>query len=272
MSAAITARVHRLDVGLLDAIESQTSAADRRSLLALHGTMLTMLGTFRYLEIGSHLGGSLQALVAEPGCTHITSIDPRPRVQPDERPEIGYRWEYADNNTERMLAGLGAVPGADLGKIATIELSTEDIDPGSLPHRPDLCFIDGEHTNRAALRDARFCLAAVGDRGVIAFHDAWVTSAGIRRFLALAPEGTVGFTMPDGLFVADIGGLGLLDAPAIREAMTRARGGRLRLWVWKAANARRLRRRAVGLVLRMRYGPRAASVMRRLRAFKHRLG
>jgi hypothetical protein len=78
--------------------------------------------------------------------------------------------------------------------------------------------------------------------------------------------------MPDGLFVADIGGLGLLDAPAIREAMTRTRGGRLRLWVWKAANTRRLRGRAVGLVLRMRYGPRAASVMRRLRAFKHRLG
>jgi hypothetical protein len=193
MSAAITARVHRLDVGLLDAIESQTSAADRRSLLALHGTMLTMLGTFRYLEIGSHLGGSLQALVAEPGCTHITSIDPRPLVQLDERPEIGYRWEYADNSTERMLALLGAVPGAHLGKIATIELSTEDIDPGSLPHRPDLCFIDGEHTNRAALRDARFCLAAVGDRGVIAFHDAWVrprASAGSSLSRPRAPSGS----------------------------------------------------------------------------------
>ena len=61
--------------------------------------------------------------------------------------------------------------------------------------------------------------------------------------------------------MADIGGRGLLDAPAIREAMTRARGGRLRLWVWKAANARRLHGRPVGLVLRMRYGPRAASVI-----------
>jgi hypothetical protein len=192
MSAAITARVHRLDVGLLDAIESQTSTADRRSLLALHGTMLTMLGTFRYLEIGSHLGGSLRALVAEPGCTHITSIDPRPLVQPDERPEIGYRWEYADNSTERMLALLGAVPGADLGKVTTIELSTEDIDPGSLPHRPDLCFIDGEHTNRAALRDAGFCLAAVGDRGVIAFHDAWVTSAGSAGSSLSRPRGPSG--------------------------------------------------------------------------------
>jgi hypothetical protein len=50
----------------------------------------------------SHLGGSLQALIAEPGCTHITSIDPRPLVHPDERPEIGYRWEHADNSTLRM--------------------------------------------------------------------------------------------------------------------------------------------------------------------------
>ena len=82
-------------------------------------------------------------------------------MQPDERPEIGHRWEYADNSTERMLV---------------------------------------------LLAEAEFCLAAVGDRGVIAFHDAWVTSVGIRRFLDLAPEGTVGFTMPDGLFVADIGG------------------------------------------------------------------
>jgi hypothetical protein len=113
-------------------------------------------------------------------------------VQPDERPEIGYRWEYADNSTERMLALLGAVPGADLGKVTTIELSTEDIDPGSLPHRPDLCFIDGEHTNRAALRDAGFCLAAVSDRGVIAFHDAWVTSAGSAGSSLSRPRGPSG--------------------------------------------------------------------------------
>jgi hypothetical protein len=79
--------------------------------------------------------------------------------------------------------------------------------------------------------------------------------------------------MPDGLFVADIGGLGLLDAPAIRGAMTRARGGRLRLSLGLEGGERASPRgRAVGLVLRMRYGPRAASVMRRLRAFKHRLG
>src|SRR5215210_2708625 len=112
--ATITERVERLDVALLDAIESQTSMGDRRGLLALHATMLATQGTFRYLEIGSHLGGSLQAVIAEPGCTHITSIDPRPLVQPDERPEIGYRWEYADNSTGRMVELLSEIPGADL--------------------------------------------------------------------------------------------------------------------------------------------------------------
>ena len=272
MEATLTDRVHLLDVALLDAIESQTSQADRRSLLALHSTMLTTLGRFRYLEIGSHLGGSLQALIAEPGCTHVISIDPRPLIQPDERPEIGFQWEYADNSTERMLELLAAVPGADLSKLETIERSTEDIDPRTLGVSPDLCFIDGEHTNRAALRDAEFCLAAVGARGVIAFHDAWVTSAGIRRFLEQAPAGTVGFTLPDGLFVADVGSTGLLDAPAVRDVLLRSRGGRLRLRVWRAANSPRLGGRPVGLLLRMRYGPHASWVMRRLRALKHRRG
>jgi hypothetical protein len=267
----ITERVERLDVALLAAIESQTSTGDRRGLLALHATMLATQGTFSYLEIGSHLGGSLQAVIAEPGCTHITSIDPRPLVQPDERPEIGYRWEYADNSTGRMLELLSEVPGADLSKLETIERSTEDIDPRHLSQRPDLCFIDGEHTNRAALRDAQFCLAAIGDRGIIAFHDAWVTSAAIRAFLRRAPAGTIGLTLPTGLFVAEVGGRRLLDSPSIQAALLAGRAGRLRLWVWRAANAPRFGGRPVPFLLRMRYGARATAVMRRLRALKHRL-
>ena len=268
---SVTERVERLDVGLLDAIESQTSTGDRRGLLALHATMLATQGSFRYLEIGSHLGGSLQAVIAEPGCTHITSIDPRPLVQPDERPEIGYQWEYADNSTERMLELLSAVPGADLSKLETIERSTEDIDPADLPQRPDLCFIDGEHTNRAALRDAEFCLAAIGDRGIIAFHDAWVTSAAIRAFLRRAPAGTIGLTLPTGLFVAEVGGRRLLASPSIRRALLAGRAGRVRLRVWRAANAPGFGGRPVAFLLRMRYGPRATAIMRRLRGLKQRL-
>ena len=62
---------------------------------------------------------------------------------------------YPDNTTAGMLERLSRVPGADLGKLSTVDGTTEDLDPVAL--RVDLCLIDAEHTNAAALRDARFC-------------------------------------------------------------------------------------------------------------------
>jgi hypothetical protein len=60
------AQLNELDTSLLDEIESQTSADDKRSLLALHVACRRVHREFRWLEIGSHLGGSLQALVRDP--------------------------------------------------------------------------------------------------------------------------------------------------------------------------------------------------------------
>lgn len=81
-------RVDALDISLFESIGSQTSPGDRRSLLALHRACRETYGAFAYLEIGSHLGGSLQALIADPCCTAITSIDPRPASQPDARGDV----------------------------------------------------------------------------------------------------------------------------------------------------------------------------------------
>src|SRR5581483_6433047 len=174
-------RLSRLDESLFDAVESQTSVQDRRSLLALHGAVADAAGSFVYLEIGSHRGGSLQVLVSDERCRKIVSIDPRPEWQPDDRPGIE-GWAYSGNSTEEMLGLLAAVPGADVTKIETIELGTESIDPETVD-RPDLCFVDGEHTQIAALRDAGFCHAALRGRGVIAFHDFWIVAPAVLRFL-----------------------------------------------------------------------------------------
>src|SRR5256885_15040664 len=81
LEAALTA----LDTSLFDNVRSQTSERDRISLLALHRACRDAYGRFAYLEIGSHLGGSLQVLVADPRCTSITSIDSRPESAPDVR-------------------------------------------------------------------------------------------------------------------------------------------------------------------------------------------
>jgi hypothetical protein len=98
-----------------------------------------------------------------------------------------------------------------------------------------------------------------------------VTSAAIRTFLRVAPPGTIGLTLPTGLFVAEVGGRRLLESPSIRRALLAGRAGRLRLWCWRAANAPGLGGRPVVFLLRVRYGSRATALMRRLRALKLRL-
>ena len=135
-------------------------AERRRSLLALHAACREVHGRFAYLEIGSHLGGSLQAFVCDEACEAIVSIDPRPSSQPDGR---GIVYRYDGNSTARMLENLKRLPGADLGKLRTIDAGTDSVDPAELGLRPTLCFVDGEHTDAAVLRDAGFCRAALDD-------------------------------------------------------------------------------------------------------------
>jgi hypothetical protein len=169
-----------LDTRLFGHVRSQTGEEDRLSMLALHNACRRIYGEFSYLEIGSHLGGSLQVLIADDRCVRVVSIDSRPARQPDERGPV---FEYPENSTQRMLAQLESVPGADLAKLQTIEATTAEISPGDLPARPQLCFIDGEHTVEAALRDARFCRAATREEGAIVFHDRRVVRGAIERFL-----------------------------------------------------------------------------------------
>ena len=84
------------------ALESQTTVNDRISLLRLQRFVRHQAGSYRYLETGSHLGGSLLPHLADPRCAKVVSIDPRPASQPDERGTI---FRYDDNSTERMIAG-----------------------------------------------------------------------------------------------------------------------------------------------------------------------
>jgi hypothetical protein len=221
-------RVAALDTQLFDYVESQTSLDDRKSLLAVHNGVATRTDSFSYLEIGSHLGGSLQVVIADPRCARVVSIDPRPTWQPDDRPGIP-TWEYPDNSTERMLKLLKDVPGADLSKLETVEESTENIAPGGFT-RPDFCFIDGEHTHRAVLRDARFCRAIMQGAGIIAFHDFSFIEQGVLNFLRETPQPYRGYLLLDNIFIVELGAVPtLLNDPRIRTQLRRRR-------VWIIAN------------------------------------
>jgi len=209
------------------------SSADRRSLLAVHAAIAAR-GEFGYLEVGSYHGASMQSFVVDSRCSSIVSIDRRDLVSPDDRSDGAAR--YPDNITARMVECLSQVPGADLAKLHTIDGTTADLDPAGL--RVDLCLIDGEHTNTAALQDARVCRRAVSDRGVIVFHDRLIVDRGIQRFLAELSRYRV-YPLAHDLFVVEIGVPSLLDDPRVRSQVPRG--------VWLTID----RLRAVRPVLRL---------------------
>lgn len=199
-------RIDQLDLALFQTIEGQSSEGDRRSFLALQSACRQWKqGGFTVLEIGSFEGGSLQGYVADPSCERIVSVDPRPPSVPDER---GSQWDYSQVTAEQMLTRLAAVPGADVGKVQAITASTETLSADDLDVRPDLCFIDGEHTDEAVLRDARFCLAVAAPDCVIAFHDAHIVYRGLQELLGeLEKQGRRfrAYNLPSVVFVIELG-------------------------------------------------------------------
>jgi Methyltransferase domain len=220
-------QIAALDTQLFAYVESQTGEGDRKSLLAIHRAVANA-GMFSYLEIGSHLGGTLQVVIADPRCAKVVSIDPRRPFQPDDRPGQPL-FEYRDNSTERMVKLLQGVPDADLSKLETVEESTENIPPGRFA-RPDVCFIDGEHTYDAALRDARFCRTVLQGCGIIAFHDFRIVERAVLDFLRETTGPYRAYLLWNTVFVVELGVAStLLDDPAIR-AQLRPRHG------WVAAN------------------------------------
>ncbi len=196
--------INSLDLGLFQRIPSQSTEMDKASLLAIQAAVRELVPKYRYLEIGSYLGGSIQPHLLDPRCRRIYSIDKRPPQQPDAR---GYDWRYENNSTERMLAKLRDV-AEDLSKIVTIDGDTRDVAVENVSEPVDLCFIDGEHTDIAAIADFKFCLDILEDNGAIVFHDAHIVYNGIADVLTMLRDAGKSFNayvLPHTVFVVEIG-------------------------------------------------------------------
>jgi hypothetical protein len=231
-ASRIDSSIASLDVGLFEAIGRPGWRGDAVSLLALHAASRDVYGTFGYLEIGSYLGSSLQSFIADPRCTSVVSIDPRPELLPDDR---GYGVLYPENTTARMIACLERVPDADLPKLKTFECDASQVDLEALPERPHACFVDGEHTHAAALSDARFCRRAVDPGGVVFFHDRTVVAGAISEFLReLERDGArfFGYALPAAMFVIEFGRPRLFEHPAVAHRLAPGAAA-----VWRTANA-----------------------------------
>lgn len=179
--ASLDSRIETLDISLFSPILSQTTDADRKSLLALQACTRGTLGCYVYLEIGSHLGGSIQPHLRDPKCKKIYSIDKRPPAQPDDR---GSLYEYADNSTARMLSLLAAVDPEGVAKIESIDGDTKSISSSRIRQAPNLCFVDGEHTSTAVVADFDFCLRVCAEGASIVFHDAQTVFRGLRSVVS----------------------------------------------------------------------------------------
>ena len=145
-------------------IRSQTSDQDKNVLLQLRAILQVTKG-YRYLEIGSFLGGSLTPFLKDPICISILSIDDRDTMPLDER---GLKFDYGGITHESMIENLNGV-GLDTEKIEAFNGSVSDYPAHS--HEYDLIFIDGEHTDWAAFRDFIHSEKLRSKNAIVAFHD-----------------------------------------------------------------------------------------------------
>lgn len=211
-----------LDIGFFDAVPTQLSSPDRRSILTVQQLVAARLGEYAYLEIGSYLGGSLQPHLRDERCVAVYSIDTRPAFQPDER---GEKFEYPDNTTQRMLDTLAPAYGRHLRKLTCFERGAADVTTGDVPVRPQLFLIDGEHTDRAVLSDFRSCLRLAERPCVVMFDDAHIVYRGVRECideLRRRGEPHRAYVLPEKIAVIEVGELGLHREPLLLEQLASA--------------------------------------------------
>lgn len=236
-------KVQALDLTLFSQIPSQTTDADRRSLLAIQACARERRDGYIYLEIGSHLGGSIQPHLQDPRCKQIYSIDKRPLAQPDER---GPTFEYPNNTTQRMLALLAAIDSEKVTKIECIDGDTKDISPSLIQHAPNLCFIDGEHTPTSVVADFDFCRKVCSPDATIIFHDAQIVFRGLRSVvskLRMAKSEFSSYAMYDAVYVICLNAIGISNRLARYAAQIRrddlwSPKNDLRLLKWRIASFR----------------------------------
>ncbi len=211
-------QIGRLDVGLFHWILSQSTENDRRALLAIQLALRERLPSYAYLEIGSYKGGSLQPFLLDPRCAQIHSIDLRPR----EARDVRGGQNYSENTTACMLRLLASIPGAQLHKVKTYEAATGDIPIATVSPKPNLCFVDGEHTDEAVLGDSRFCLDVLAENGCIVYHDANLVYRGLNMFLEELSSGHRkfrAFHLSDSIFFLEFDELRVSERPYLKALL-----------------------------------------------------
>lgn len=186
-------------------ISAQLSINDKVSFLTILLAHGKMFGKYSYLEIGSHLGGSIAPVLFDKKCKKIFSIDKRPSTVPDNS---GKNYRYSENSTARMMSNLRSIKVSAEKKVVCYDGDTASIAITEIPLTPSICFIDGEHTDAVAYRDYQFCRKVIQDRGTLIFHDAntlYLTLLKIVRELNDEGASFEAYSLADSIFVVSLG-------------------------------------------------------------------
>lgn len=114
----------------------------------------------RYLEIGTFQGGSALIVAAAMDAAgaegKMVCIDPEPKIAPDHWQRIQHRATLVAGSSPDVLTRAQEIAGGAF----------------------ELVFIDGDHSARGVMRDAKGVLPFVVDGGYIIFHDAFYSQVG----------------------------------------------------------------------------------------------
>lgn len=154
-------------------INSQTSNNDKLFFLKTIDFLKSKINEYKYIEIGSFLGGTLVPSLKDDRCNLVISVDERERQQPDER---GAKYDYAGITEQTMIDNLLS-HSVDISKLKTHNGS---INTYNCPDNEfDLAFIDGEHTDVACVRDFAWLYPKMKKDSIILFHDSSIVHRGL---------------------------------------------------------------------------------------------
>lgn len=161
---------------------------ERSAFLNILREVAAKKGTYKYLEIGSYLGGSISPLLVEESCTEVISIDKRGRNQPDER---GRDYDYTHVTEQHMLDNLKS-NGYLTDKIRCFDGSIEEFS-FTASDKFRFVLIDGEHTDFACFRDFTYLKSHLERDAIVIFDDANLTIKGIKNVFSLLESEGVPF-------------------------------------------------------------------------------
>ena len=170
-------------------ISSQTSDTDKIFILKTIETVLLNEPIFKYIEVGSFMGGSLTPFLMERGCSLVASIDERGKHSSDER---GAKFDYSEITSKSMIDKLIS-HGIDISKLLIHDgtVKTFHCDENTF----DIAFIDGEHTDVACVRDFIWIYPKMKNNSIILFHDSTIIHKGLSIILELLVEKGIQFKL-----------------------------------------------------------------------------